>query len=151
MTPHEDVKLIDCTLRARSPWYERDVIWFLGEQLDIFHPWEHGHRCWDQRLWGGGGGGHMAFVERAQLSWQLQWNWSTRLCISAPVPTLDPLTVDQYLISPVSFVFLLNNPHSQKKTSDALANLHLSKVTVELLMQTVDKFMKKCAWSHPIH
>lgn len=65
----------------------------------------------------------------------------------ASVPTLDPVAVDQYLIFLLSFVF--DNPHSQKKkTSDALADLHLSKVAVEpllWLMHTVDKFMKKRA------
>lgn len=70
--------------------------------------------------------------------------------ISVSVPTFDPLNVDQYLISLVSFAFVLNNPHSQKN-SEALADPHLSKVTAEprlLLMHTLDKFMKKCVRSH---
>lgn len=77
--------------------------------------------------------------------------------ICASVPTRDPLTVDQYLISLVSFVFVANNPHSQKKerkTSDALADLRLSKVAAEPLLQLMhraDKFTKKRARSHPIH
>lgn len=48
--------------------------------------------------------------------------------ISVSLLTFDPFNVDQYLISLVSFVFVLNNPHSQKKTSDALADPHSSKV-----------------------
>lgn len=88
-------------------------------------------------------------VERTQLQWSFS-EAGPPDGISVAVPTFDPLNVDQYLISLVSFVSVLNNPHSQKN-SEALADPHLSKVTAEqrlLLMHTVDKFMKKCARSH---
>lgn len=113
-------------------------------------PWDQGHRPWD-------GDTHVS----APLSERKQQKSSGKAGppdgICASVPTHDPLTVDQYLISLVSFVFVANNPHSQKKerkTSDALADLHLSKVAAEPLLQLMhraDKFTKKRARSHLIH
>lgn len=138
---------------ARSQWnaHEPDVIWFLDEQPDIISPGSRATAAGTRGL----GSPHVSapLVERKQQTALVKTGPPDGICAS--VPTLDPLTADQYLISLVSFVFVLNNPHSQKKkTSDALADLHLSEVAVELLLQlmrTVDKFMKKRARSHPIH